>query len=104
MRLLTLFSLLLLSLTLSAQACVEGDGPLTSQTVREASCLDYRTTLTLADGQRYTVALSASTDSIAVVQFVPGKFLGRETWSRTTEHTRQAVFMYNEHLSQIQNN
>jgi hypothetical protein len=101
MRLLLLTITLLLSISISAQDCVEGDGLITTKAVKEASCLTYRTVLRIENTQ-YIVALSSTSDSVTVARALDRKFLGKETWGRTTEGIRQAVFVYNEHLNQIE--
>ena len=101
MRLLLLTITLLLSISISAQDCVEGDGVITMKLVKEASCLTYRTVLRIENTQ-YIVALSASADSVTVARALDRNFLGKETWGRTDEGIRQAVFIYNGHLNQIE--
>jgi hypothetical protein len=97
MRLLLLTITLLLSISISAQDCVEGDGVLTEKAVKEASCLTYRTVFQI-EGTQYIVALSSTSDSVTVARALDRKFLGKETWGRTAEGIRNAVFIYNSHL------
>jgi hypothetical protein len=101
MRLLLLLTITLFAFTISAQDCVEGEGLITTKAVKEASCLTYRTVLRIENTQ-YIVALSASADSVTVARALDRNFLGKETWGRTTEGIRQAVFIYNSHLNQIE--
>jgi hypothetical protein len=101
MRLLLLTITLLLSISISAQDCVEGEGLITEKAVKEASCLTYRTFFRL-EGTQYIVALSSTSDSVTVARALDRNFLGKETWGRTDEGIRQAVFIYNEHLNQIE--
>jgi hypothetical protein len=101
MRLLLLILITISFASLSAQDCVEGDGLITEKAVKEASCLTYRTVFQI-EGTQYIVALSASADSVTVARALDRKFLGKETWGRTTEGIRQAVFVYNGHLNQIE--
>jgi hypothetical protein len=97
MRLLLLTITLLLSISISAQDCVEGEGLITSKAVKEASCLTYRTVFQI-EGTQYIVAISSTSDSVTVARALDRKFLGKETWGRTAEGIRNAVFIYNSHL------
>jgi hypothetical protein len=101
MRLIILSIFCLLSFTISAQSCAEGEGLLTIQTVEEATCLEYRTTLTLENDQRYIVLISVATDSVTVARAYGRQFLGKQSWPRTSEGITQAVYLYNGHLTQI---
>jgi hypothetical protein len=101
MRLLLLLTITLFAFTISAQDCVEGEGLITTKAVKEASCLTYRTVFQI-EGTQYIVALSSTSDSVTVARALDRNFLGKETWGRTDEGIRQAVFIYNEHLNQIE--
>jgi hypothetical protein len=97
MRLLLLLLITISFASLSAQDCVEGEGFITTKAVKEASCLTYRTVFQI-EGTQYIVALSSTSDSVTVARALDRNFLGKETWGRTAEGIRNAVFIYNSHL------
>jgi hypothetical protein len=101
MRLLLLLTITLFAFTISAQDCVEGEGLITTKAVKEASCLTYRTVFQI-EGTQYIVALSSTSDSVTVARALDRNFLGKETWGRTAEGIKKAVFIYNSHLNQIE--
>jgi hypothetical protein len=101
MRLLLLLTITLFAFTISAQDCVEGEGLITTKAVKEASCLTYRTVFQI-EGTQYIVALSSTSDSVTVARALDRNFLGKETWGRTEEGIKKAVFIYNSHLNQIE--
>ncbi len=54
------------------------------------------------EGNQYNVAQSAYAESVTVARTIDRKFLGKETWGRTAEGIKKAVFIYNSHLNQIE--
>lgn len=103
MRLLTLILLLIPFASLSAQYCAEGEGLLTAKTVNSATCLYYRTVLTLANDQPYIVAFSASRDSVTLARSIGRRFIGKKTWARTPENVTKSVFIHNGYIQNVKN-
>ncbi len=100
----TILLLITLSFTpISAQDCVEGKGLVTMKIVQETPCVEYKTTMILANDQRYIIALSSSRDSVTVARSLERRFLGKKSWPRTSEGVKMAVVAYNEYIKTIKN-
>jgi hypothetical protein len=103
MRLLLLLTITLFAFTLSAQDCVEGKGLITMKIVQETPCVEYKTTMILANDQRYIIALSSSANNVTVARSLERRFLGKKSWPRTSEGVKLAVEAYNEYIKTIKN-
>jgi hypothetical protein len=87
--------------SLSAQDCTEGEGLLTADTVNSATCLYYRTAITLANDQPYLIAFSASRDSVTLARSLGKRFIGKKTWARTPENVNNSVFIHNGYIQNV---